>query len=197
MVSPDNSRQRRFQRTIAVFGGSRAQPGSAEYAEAHTLGALLARAGFIVLNGGYAGTMEASARGAKENGGRVIGVISSEFNWLAPNEYLDETVRSEDLFARIREMQARADGFIVLRGSLGTLAELALVWNLAKTESPFGIDAKRRKPIVLLGEAWDKVLRAWREHLTVTAEEARLLQVVKEPHDAVEYLTRALRDGHR
>jgi uncharacterized protein (TIGR00730 family) len=184
-MSKDNAR------TIAVFGGSRAQPGSAEYTEAYTIGTLLARAGFIVLNGGYAGTMEASARGAKENGGRVIGVISSEFNWLAPNEYLDETVRRADLFARIREMQSRADGFIVLKGSMGTLAELALVWNLAK------IDAKRRKPIILLGEAWDKVLHAWSEHLTVTEEEVRLLHVVAEPHDAVEYLTRALRDAHK
>ena len=75
--------------TIAVFGGSRPQPGSAEYAEAYVVGKLLARAGFVVMNGGYAGTMEASARGAKENGGRAIGVLSNEFARLAPNAYLD------------------------------------------------------------------------------------------------------------
>ena len=173
-------------RTVAVFGGSRAQLGSVEYAEAYAVGKLLARAGFIVMNGGYAGTMEASARGAKENGGRAVGIISSEFGWLAPNAYLDETVQSEDLFARIRRMQRSADGFIVLKGSMGTLAELALVWNLAK------IDAKHRKPIVLLGDAWSLVLRAWREHLAVTEEEAGLLFLTAKPEEAIALLLERL-----
>ncbi len=168
--------------TIAVFGGSRVQPGSAEYTEAYAVGSLLARAGFVVMNGGYAGTMEASARGAKENGGRAVGVLSDEFDWLAPNAYLDETISSEDLFVRIRKMQQGADGFIVLKGSMGTLAELALVWNLAK------IHASHRKPIVLLGEAWAAVVRSWREHLAVTEEESSLLQIAAKPEEAVELL---------
>src|SRR5512146_977893 len=112
---------------IAVFGGSRPLPDSAEYQEAYLMGRLLAQEGFIVMNGGYAGTMEASARGAREHGGRTLGVLSGEFGELAPNLYLDETVTMEDLFARIREMQLRADAFRVLKGSMGTLAELALV----------------------------------------------------------------------
>ncbi len=187
---PESQPQRAAPRdaafVIAVFGGSSVQPGSAEYAEAYAVGNLLARAGFVVMNGGYAGTMEASARGAKENGGRAFGVLSDEFDWLAPNEYLDETVRSEDLFARIREMQQRADGFIVLKGSMGTLAELTLVWNLSK------ISANHRKPILLLGSGWAAVLRAWREHLAVTEEESGLLCLVATPEDAVSKLVHEL-----
>jgi hypothetical protein len=175
-------------RIIAVFGGSRAASGSAEYEEAYTLGKLLARAGFIVMNGGYAGTMEASARGAKEEGGRTIGILSEEFGWLDPNPYLDEVERSQDLFARIRAMQQRADGFIVLKGSMGTLAELALVWNLAK------IDSDHRKPILLLGDAWREVLRVWRAHLAVTEDETDLLRVVATPEQAAEFLARCFKD---
>ncbi len=171
---------------IGVFGGSRPLPDSTEYAEAYHIGQLLAERGFVVMNGGYAGTMEASARGARERGGRTIGVISGEFNWLTPNIYLDETVEQDDLFARIREMHARADGFIVLKGSMGTLAELALVWNLSK------LDARHRKPIILVGIGWQNVINAWHEHLAVTAEELALLQVVATPDDAVDYLTRSL-----
>jgi uncharacterized protein (TIGR00730 family) len=167
---------------VAVFGGSRAAPDSAEYAEAYRVGKLLAQRGFVVMNGGYQGTMEASARGAREHGGRTIGVLSSEFGWLAPNPYLDETTTTLDLFARIREMQTRADAFIVLKGSLGTLAELALVWNLAK------IDAQQRKPIILLGAAWARVLDVWRAQLAVTDEEAQLLQVAQAPEQAVSLL---------
>jgi hypothetical protein len=135
------------------------------------------------MNGGYAGTMEASARGAQEHGGRTIGVLSSEFSWLAPNRYLTETKPSQDLFSRIRYMQSNADGFIVLKGSMGTLAELALVWNLSK------IDAAQRKPIILLGAAWARVLNVWCEQLAVTDEEARLLQAADKPEIAVRLLT--------
>lgn len=176
----------RNSKIIAVFGGSRTPPNSADYAEAYTVGKLLAQRGFIVMNGGYQGTMEASARGAQEHGGRTIGMLSNEFGWLAPNPYLDETLTAPDLFTRIREMHARADAFIVLKGSMGTLAELALVWNLAR------IDARQRKPIILVGDAWARVLRVWREQLTVTDEEARLLQVVEKPEQAVELLDRLL-----
>lgn len=168
---------------IAVFGGSRPPENSPEYVEAYAVGKLLAQNGFTVMNGGYAGTMEASARGAQENGGRTIGVLSSEFSWLKPNLYLTETQPSQDLFSRIRYMQLNADGFIVLKGSMGTIAELALVWNLSK------IDKNHRKPIILLGDAWARVLEVWREQLAVTDEEARLLQAVENPESAVRLLT--------
>ncbi len=173
-------------KTIAVFGGSRPLPDSAEYLQAYTTGQLLAGEGFVVMNGGYAGTMEASARGARDKGGRTIGVISGEFDHLAPNAFLDETVKSADLFARIREMQYCSDAFIVLKGSMGTLAELALVWNLAR------IDAKQRKPIILVGECWRQVFAAWREHLAVTDAEVSLLQFAADPQEAVERLKQAL-----
>jgi uncharacterized protein (TIGR00730 family) len=174
------------EKVVAVFGSSRSPVDSADYNEAYTVGKLLAQSGFTVMNGGYAGTMEASARGAKENGGRTLGVISGEFLWLKPNAYLDEIVQRDDLFSRIREMHARADGFIVVNGSMGTLAELALVWNLAK------IDNKLGKPILLLGNRWGKVVESWCEHLAVTAEEAKFLQVVQRPEDAVSLLSRQI-----
>jgi len=173
-------------KVVAVFGWSRPAETSAEYREAYVVGKLLAQKGFVVMNGGYGGTMEASARGARENGGRSIGILSDEFHYLAPNPYNDETLSSPDLFSRIREMQRRADGFIVLKGSMGTLAELSLVWNLSK------IDLKQRKPIILVGEHWAQVLRAWCEHLGVTPEEAALLQCVDQPEQAVELLVKQL-----
>jgi hypothetical protein len=171
-----------MNKIVAVFGGSRVEKLTPEYEEAYQMGKLLAAAGCAVMNGGYAGTMEASARGAKENGGRAIGVLSGEFSWLAPNRFLSEMVMQKDLFDRIREMQTRSDAFIVLKGSMGTLAELALVWNLAK------INEKNRKPIILIGDAWDRVLKSWRAELAVTDDEMKLLQVVKTPHDALEIL---------
>lgn len=42
---------------ITVFGSSRPRPGEKEYVLAHRLGAELAKAGFVVCNGGYAGIL--------------------------------------------------------------------------------------------------------------------------------------------
>ncbi len=91
-------------RTIAVFGGSRVERDSALYAEAERVGALLARAGFILVNGGYTGTMEASAKGAREAGGRVVGVTSTLFTGSVLNEFVDEEIPTDDLYNRIREL---------------------------------------------------------------------------------------------
>lgn len=54
---------------VALFGASWAKPGDDLYKLAHGAGSEIAKAGLTVINGGYQGTMEASARGAKEAGG--------------------------------------------------------------------------------------------------------------------------------
>ncbi|MCK4850323.1 MAG: hypothetical protein KAT11_03175, partial [Phycisphaerae bacterium] len=66
-------------RIITVFGSYEPKTGSAEYEQAYQVGYELAKAGFVVANGGYAGTMEASAKGAKEAGGETIGVSCRAF----------------------------------------------------------------------------------------------------------------------
>ena len=60
--------------TVTVFGSSRPKPATPDYETAYALGSELARAGFVVCNGAYGGTMEASARGAKAAGGSTVGV---------------------------------------------------------------------------------------------------------------------------
>jgi uncharacterized protein (TIGR00730 family) len=173
-------------RAIAVFGGSRVERGSGLYVEAECVGALLARAGFTLINGGYTGTMEASAKGAREAGGRVIAVTSSLFSNAVLNEFVDEEIPTDDLYNRIRELIVRGDGYVVLRGSIGTLAELGIVWNLASLESGF------KKPIVLLGDSWKNVIQAYENNLAVDAEQTRLLTSASTPEECVELLQRKL-----
>ena len=172
-------------KAITIFGGSNVSRDSAWYAEAYAVGAQLARAGFTVVNGGYSGTMEASARGAREAGGRVLGVTSTLFKQIVMNEFVDEEISTNDLYNRIRELVARSDGYVVLRGSIGTLAELGLVWNLAALEPGFN------KPIVLLGDFWKNVIRAYEENLAINAEQTRYLRFAATPEECVVLLQRA------
>ncbi|HXF43110.1 MAG TPA: hypothetical protein VNK26_05165, partial [Pyrinomonadaceae bacterium] len=66
---------------VTIFGGSRCNADSEEYKEARKLGRLLAEAGFTICTGGYLGVMEAASRGAREAGGRVLGIVMNQFKF--------------------------------------------------------------------------------------------------------------------
>src|SRR3954447_22588286 len=108
--------------TITIFGGSRVEPGSAEYVAAEQLGRALAERGFSVATGGYNGVMEAVSRGAREAGGRVIGVtvdvIAQNFS-RSPNAYVDEEIRTAALLERIDKLVEVGSGYVVLPGGSG------------------------------------------------------------------------------
>ncbi|MDQ3804788.1 MAG: LOG family protein, partial [Acidobacteriota bacterium] len=62
-----------MEKIVTIFGGSKCNEDSPEYADALEVGRLLAEAGFTICTGGYLGVMEAASRGARERGGRVLG----------------------------------------------------------------------------------------------------------------------------
>ncbi|OLE35372.1 MAG: hypothetical protein AUG48_10785 [Actinobacteria bacterium 13_1_20CM_3_68_9] len=64
------------RRQVAVVGKGEPDEGLAPLAE--DVGRRLAEAGAIVVCGGLGGVMEAAARGAREAGGEVIGVLPGE-----------------------------------------------------------------------------------------------------------------------
>ena len=55
-------------KTVTVFGTSKAGPGHAVFAMAEELGRRLAENGFTIANGGYGGTMLAGGQGANAAG---------------------------------------------------------------------------------------------------------------------------------
>jgi len=140
---------------VSIFGGSQVEPGSPAYEEARELGRLLAEAGHTVLTGGYIGMMEAASRGANEAGGHVIGVTCTEIEAWRPiraNDWVKEERKTGTLLERLRALIDGCDAAIALPGGPGTLAEIALTWNLMI------IDACRRR-LVLVGEGWEEVFR--------------------------------------
>lgn len=145
-------------RIITVFGSASALPDSADYQAARRLGRLLAQAGFAVATGGYAGLMEAASRGAAEAGGHVIAVTCAtleESRQHTPNGWVREEIRLPTLGQRIHRLVTLGQGAVALPGGIGTLAELALLWDLTKVgEMP-------RYPIVAVGEGWARTLRTF------------------------------------
>jgi hypothetical protein len=137
---------------VTVFGSGLPKPGDAHYAEARALGAELARRGFVVCTGGYGGVMEAVSRGAKEAGGRTIGVTAAVFGRRA-NRWVDKEVRVKEWRDRLFELVERGQGYVVCRGGTGTLVELAVVWEMMNK------GVMQSKPTVALGRFWAPVVK--------------------------------------
>jgi len=168
-------------RTVAVFGSSTLRRDEPGWEAAEALGRRLAEAGARVVNGGYGGAMEAVSRGARDAGGEVVGVTVALFPERAPNPYLSEERPTRTLMERLQHL-LRADAFVALDGSLGTLTEFFLVWNHIFLDRGHG-------PLVCLGESWRGRLETLGgEGFGIGDEVRALVRVASDPAEAVRML---------
>jgi len=102
------------------------------YTIGRRLGFLIAKEGWILLNGGRgSGMMEASARGAKEGGGLTIGILpGNDSAWAS--KYIDIPIVTGIGFARNYINVQTSDVVVVLPGKTGTISEIALALNIGK-----------------------------------------------------------------
>ena len=166
------------EKIVTIFGGSKCDETCAEYAQARRVGQLLAEAGYTICTGGYLGVMEAASRGAREKGGRVLGIVMNQFK-AEPNRYLTDKVASAHFYERLQNLITRSMGFIALRGGMGTVTEVSLVWNKIQTHV---IEAR---PLVLLGDCWPPLVKAWQEHLVVSDKDVSVLDFADTAEEAV------------
>jgi len=166
---------------VTIFGGSKCGETSAEYQQARAVGARLAEAGFTICTGGYLGVMEAASRGAREKGGRVFGIVMNQFKH-EPNRYLTDKVATDHFYDRLQNLITRSVGFVALRGGMGTVTEVSLVWNKLTT----GVIGRR--PLVLVGECWPSVVEAWTKHLAVSDSDLAFLDFAANADEAAEII---------
>ena len=107
---------------IAVIGGSR--PGRQALDTAFEVGRIIARSGAVVVCGGLGGVMEAAARGAREEGGCVVGVLPGNSPADA-NPWVDIPIATGLGYTRNSLVVMNADAIIAVDGEYGTLSEIA------------------------------------------------------------------------
>lgn len=171
------------EKIITIFGSSKPAEGEPEYEFARRLGYELGKAGFTICNGGYGGIMEASARGAKEAGAKTIGITVKIFRGNA-NRWIDEEIKANDLFERLKILIEKGNGYIVLKGGTGTLVELSLVWemmNKGMMESKPFIVVDFWKPIVEIISEQLKIEKGVNaiEHVKITSNLDEIVEHMK------------------
>lgn len=169
---------------VAVFGSYEPADGSDGYHQAYLVGHVLGELGYAIANGGYGGTMEASARGCKEAGSSVVGVTCAIWS-SRPNRYVDEVIVTPDLSARVKALAEQGTGgYVVLPGGNGTLVELATVWEARS------LGKMSDRPIACIGEFWKPVVDLIG---SVRPAAAKLVHIVQQAEQLREHF--APRDG--
>lgn len=100
-----------------------------EYALGVEVGAEIARRGAILVCGGLGGMMEAAAKGAKSQGGLTVGILPGEKGSEA-NPYIDVPLPTGLGPVRNTLVVRTCDAVIAIRGSYGTLSEIAFALRL-------------------------------------------------------------------
>lgn len=108
---------------IAVIGSADDVTGVVEEM-AEEIGRGIARRGAVLISGGRTGVMEASCRGAKAEGGLVVGILPKSKEQA--NRYVDVAIITDMGDARNVLNVRSADAVISVCGGAGTLSEIGL-----------------------------------------------------------------------
>lgn len=175
---------------VSIFGSSRTTEGKENYKIAEEIAAKIVRHGYGVITGGGPGIMEAANKGARNEGGKSVGL-----NIMLPHEQYnnmfidaDKLISFDYFFVRKVMFVKYSQGFVVLPGGLGTLDELFEALTLIQTQK-IG-----RFPIVLVGKQFWEGLLDWvkstllHQENNIDEEDLDLINIVDTPTEAVQVI---------
>lgn len=171
---------------VTVFGSARLKEGHPWYEKTREVAGEIARLGFTVMTGGGPGIMEAANRGAREAGGRSVGI-----NIILPHEqhvnpWLDASVDMRYFFTRKTLLIKYSYAFVVMPGGIGTMDELFEALTLIQTRKLHNF------PVILIGiDYWTPMMSAilrMKEEGLISPEDLNLLTLTDSIPEAMEVL---------
>ncbi len=162
-------------KSIAVFGSRSTRPGSTIYEFIRKLSATFSKNGYRVVNGGYYGTMGASTDGVTDMGGSSLGVITPRiFTDRLPrgHEDLTHVHVARDLYGRVSHMINSSEYVFIFPGTLGTLTELSVTWNVGMFRK---LRLEKPKRIFLYRDPYSTIISTLNNQLNFLQEDIELL----------------------
>jgi uncharacterized protein (TIGR00730 family) len=151
---------------------------------------------FVVTTGGGPGIMEAANLGAKEAGGKTIGLnINLPFEQF-PNPHITSALNFEFHYFFMRKFWFAylAKALVIFPGGFGTMDELFEIMTLAQTEKL----AKKILVVIYGSEYWNKVVnfQAMVDAGVISAQDLELFKIVDSPEEGFECLRNGLTKYH-
>lgn len=170
---------------VAIFGYADASENDELFKSVREVTKRLAEAGYVVVDGGGPGVMRAATIGAKEGGGKVIGVtLYSEdipnFEGRDPKNLFDEEIKTTNYVERTLALMKTGQVYVVFNGGTGTISEFGMAWGIAKLY--FG----HHKPLILYGKFWENIIKAFKENMLMRPQELEVYKIVDSPEDVLD-----------
>jgi len=151
---------------------------------------------FVVTTGGGPGIMEAANRGAREAGGKTVGLnIKLPFEQM-PNPYITPELNFEFHYFFMRKLWFAylAKALIVFPGGFGTFDELFEILTLAQTQKL----AKQMTVLMYGSDYWNKVInfQALVDSAVISPNDPKLFQMIDTPEQGFEILKESLSRDH-
>ncbi len=167
-----------FIKNIAFFGDADISEADETYKAAFDVAELLAKEGYVVVDGGGPGVMEAATSGAEKANGETISVTFDPAN--APGfegRYIgnvtDEEIVTTNYIERMFKLMEYSDTFIIFKGGSGTISEFGTAWVLAKLY--YG----HHKQFILYGDFWIEIIDAIRKNMYIDSKEYSVFEICR------------------
>jgi len=178
---------------ISVWGSARFKQDNRWCRLARETSRRLATMGYAIITGGGPGIMEAANRGAKDGGGKSIGLGIHLPMEQEINDFCDVAIDFDYFFIRKMMFTKFAAGLVVAPGGFGTMDELFDTLTLIQTRKI------RRIPVVMLGTSYFGPLVSWMQDVllqegAISKSDLDLWLLTDEPAAAAAYLDRHIVD---
>ena len=176
---------------VSIFGSARVRPRDETYEKTVVIAKRLAESGYHIITGGGPGIMEAGNKGAREGGGRSVGLnirLPKEQN---PNPYADIQLEFKYFFVRKVIFLKYAQAYVGMPGGFGTLDEIFEAITLIQTKriKPF--------PVILVGSdywgpLWEWIRGNLLKRKLISPEDVDLATILDDPDDVVNTIKRTV-----
>jgi hypothetical protein len=175
---------------VSVFGSARTKPGEACYELGVDVSKRLVEHGFGIITGGGPGVMEAANKGAREAGGKSVGLNIDLPHEQDSNPYIDREHLIDFNFFFVRKVMLvkYAQGFVVLPGGFGTMDETFEALTLIQTKK------STRFPVVLMGTSFwsglvDWLKEAMLERGNISPKDLDYFKITDDPEEAASLIS--------
>jgi len=176
---------------VSIFGSARVRPRDETYEKTVVIAKRLAESGYHIITGGGPGIMEAGNKGAREGGGRSVGLnirLPKEQN---PNPYADIRLDFKYFFVRKVIFLKYAQAYVGMPGGFGTLDEIFEAITLIQTKriKPF--------PVILVGSdywgpLWEWIRGNLLKRKLISPEDVDLVTILDDPDGVVNTIKRTV-----
>lgn len=143
-----------FPKSVSIFGSARFTEENKYYQAARSLAhKIVTDLDYAVITGGGPGIMEAGNRGAKEAGGKSVGLSIQLPHEQVTNPYVTHELVFYYFFSRKVTLSYSAEAYVFMPGGFGTMDELFEILTLVQTGKI------EKAPIILYGvDFWEPLM---------------------------------------